>query len=138
MKNLLFTLAFVCSLTLVMAETPPKEVLEAFQFRYTNATDVKWESEGTIWEADFVYNGKEMSASYLENGKWQETETTLSMKMIPLRINEFITTNYPKYKVIEIEEVDHSIKGRFFEIELKKCCKRKEIQVDANGEIVKG
>jgi len=137
MKNLAFTLGMFIAVSSAFAETPPNEVLIAFQERFTVSSNVIWEKDGELWEADFVMNGKETSAVFGENGKWQETEIAMSIETLPLRISQLVQKSYPKYKLVEIEEVEHVMKGRYFEIELKKGCKHKEIHMDANGEILK-
>ena len=62
----------------ISASDVPPAVLSAFNAKYANASDVKWEQEKEkgqlIYEADFKFNGKEIEAEFDSTGKFIEEE----------------------------------------------------------------
>ena len=60
-----------------VSDVPPA-VLSAFNAKYANASDVKWEQEKEkgklIYEADFKFNGKEIEAEFDSAGNFLEEE----------------------------------------------------------------
>ena len=55
----------------------PQVVKEAFAKKYPQATDVEWIQEGkskVIYEAEFKFGGKEITAEFSETGEFLEEE----------------------------------------------------------------
>ncbi len=62
----------------ISASEVPPAVLSAFNTKYPNSSDVKWEQEEEkgklIYEADFKFNGKEIEAEFDPAGNFLEEE----------------------------------------------------------------
>ena len=62
----------------ISASDVPSSVQSAFNAKYPNASDVKWEQEKEkgklIYEAEFKFNGKEIEAEFDSTGTFIEEE----------------------------------------------------------------
>jgi len=62
----------------INASDVPSSVQSAFNAKYPNASEVKWEQEKEkgklIYEADFKFNGKEIEAEFDSTGNFLEEE----------------------------------------------------------------
>lgn len=133
LSGLLFGLAFAAN----AQKAAPEAVKKAFAQKYTSAKSVKWDSESANeWEAEFTLNGKEMSASYDNAGKWLETETEIAAKDLPAAVSAATAKQFPGYKPGEMSIIDSpTVKG--YEIALKKGETAYEVVIDANGKVLK-
>ncbi len=55
----------------------PQSVKEAFAKKYPNATDIEWIQEGKskiVYEAEFKFGGKKITAEFSESGEFLEEE----------------------------------------------------------------
>lgn len=60
----------------------PAELQKAFEAKYPHATQVKWETRGNYYKAEF-YDGQKAAAWYTTGGVWQLTETDIPKSMLP-------------------------------------------------------
>jgi hypothetical protein len=139
MKNIciLFVVFSLFSASSFSQKSVPENIKKEFVKKYPTAQNVKWGSEGdNEWEAEFKMNGKEMSASYDNSGKWLETETEVSSKEIPAAVTASLKKDYAGYKTGEISLIENpEIKG--YEIALKKGELSLEVILDKNGVVLK-
>jgi hypothetical protein len=139
MKNsIILTTVFVfISVTAFSQKNPSEIVKKEFAKKYATAQSVKWDNEEkNEWEAEFFMDGKKMSASFDNLGKWIESETSIDEKELPASVVNTLNKDYQGYKkgAIEIFE-DSKIKG--FEMSLKKGDISVEVLIDNNGTIIK-
>ena len=105
--------------------------------KFPAAQNVKWgKEEDNEWEAEFKMNGKEMSASYDNSGKWLETETEISSKDLPATISAAIKIEFSGYKTGEMSLVENPVLNGY-EIALKKGESSLEVIFDINGTVLK-
>ena len=139
MKNLIILFfAFSLSSFLVFSQkNPPENVKKEFIKKFPSAQSVKWGNEDkTEWEAEFIADGKRISASYDNTGKWIESETKITEKELPATITNTINKDFQGYKKGEIEIFENSeMKG--YELSLLKGEKSVEVIIDNNGKIIK-
>ena len=139
MKNLIILSLLLFGLTFIASgqKDAPEAVKKAFTQKYAAANSVKWDSESANeWEAEFTINGKEMSASYDNAGKWLETETEIAAKDLPAAVSSTLTKQFAGYKPGEISIIESpTMKG--YEIALKKGETACEVVIDANGKVLK-
>lgn len=116
------------------AQTPPKSVSDAFNKKFTSATDVNWEQEGEEWEAEFKQKGTEMSANFETSGKWLETEAEVKAKDFPAEVHKAINLKFEGWEIEKAESIEKAdFKG--YEIVLEKEDTETEILVTASGEL---
>jgi hypothetical protein len=139
MKNLvILAIAFAFISSSAFSQKNPSEIVKKeFMKKYATAQSVKWDSEEkNEWEAEFTMDGKKMSASFDDSGKWLESETTITDKDLPSSVISVLNKDYQGYKKGHIEIFESpAMKG--FEIGLKKGDTSLEVVFDNNGKIIK-
>jgi hypothetical protein len=139
MKNLIALLVVfaLISVSAFSQKNPPENVKKEFLKKYATAQSVKWESEEqNEWEAEFVMDGKQMSAAFDNSGKWMESETAITEKDLPVVVLNALNKDYPGYKKGDISIFEDS-KNKGFELTLTKGKSSIEILVDNAGKIIK-
>ena len=138
MKNLIILLSLLFGTVFIAngQKETPEAVKKAFTQTFPAAKSVKWTSEtDNEWEAEFAMNGKEMSASYDNSGKWLETETEISSKDLPAAVSAALTKEFAGYKTGEMSLIENpELKG--YEIALKKGGTTLEAVIDGNGKVL--
>lgn len=139
MKKLiiLFLTAVFISGSAFSQKNPPEIVKNEFAKKYAAAKSVKWDNEEkTEWEAEFIMDGKKMSAAYDVSGKWLESETAIGEKELPASVVNTLNKDFQGYKKGEIVILENSeMKG--FEIGLKKGDSKLEVVIDNSGKIIR-
>ena len=138
MKKLFFlSVMFLVCIIAFGQKTVPQQVNNAFSQKYPSAKSVKWASEeANEWEAEFTLNGKGMSASYDNSGKWLESETEIAAKDLPAAVSGTLAKEFAGYKTDEMSILDSpELKG--FEVGLKKGESTLEIVIDNSGKVIK-
>ena len=116
----------------------PEAVKKTFAQKFANAKEVKWSKESsTEFEAAFDLAGHEQSASFDNSGKWMETETEIKKSDLPQAVQATITKEFAGYKIDEAEKVESPEKGSFYEVELKNGKVKYEVQLSADGKVIK-
>lgn len=136
--SLILTLAIVSGIyAFGIDNNPPQKVKDAFAQKFPDIKKVEWEKESdTKWEAEFKMNGKEYSASFLEDGTWQETEYEIKKRDIANIIKAVLLKEFPDYSVEEAE-ISETAEGKFYEFEIEKGENEMEVTIDKEGKIVK-
>ena len=132
------TFLIITSLVFVLfacAQTPPKSVSDNFNKKFAGATKVKWGQEDEKeWEAEFKMNGKEMSASFDNEGKWMNTEAVISEKDLPAAALKAVKDAYPNWKIESVESIE-TPEMKAYELGIEKGKEELEITVTADGKI---
>ncbi len=139
MKNLVILVvvfAFI-SVSAFSQKNPPEIVKKDFTKKYATAQSVKWDSEEkNEWEAEFTMDGKKMSASFDNSGKWIESETVIAEKELPSSVVSTLVKDFQGYKKGHIE-IFESLEMKGFELGLKKGETSIEVIIDNSGKILK-
>ena len=137
-KIIILVAAFIFfSLSAFSQKNPPEIVKKEFTKKYATAQSVKWENEEkNEWEAEFTFEGKKMSASFDNSGKWMESETTITEKDLPVAVVNTLNKDYQGYKKGEISIFEDS-KNKGFELTMKKGESSIEVLIDNAGKIIK-
>ncbi len=115
----------------------PDEVKETFKRMYPGENDPDWHlDKNNNYESHFKIKGKHYRADYKASGQWIETESSIKKSDLPKKIRKKIKSDFDTYKIVEIEEVDHYAKGRFYDVEFKIDGKKKDIEFDKDGNII--
>jgi hypothetical protein len=138
MKNLITLVVFAfISVSAFSQKTPPEIVKKEFAKKYSTALSVKWDSEEkNEWEAEFTMEGKKMSASFDNSGKWMESETAITEKDLPAVVLNTLNKDYQGYKKSDISIFEDS-KAKGFELTLKKGETSIEVLIDNGGKVIK-
>lgn len=114
----------------------PKTVQETFQQKFPTVRAVKWGMENAHeYEAEFHLEGQVVSANFLKNGKWVETETDISRDQLPVLVVRKLN-EYSGYSLGEIART--ATPGKIiYEVELHKGKMFKTLVFDLNGKLLK-
>ncbi len=141
MKKLIFAIAvFAFTFSNVYAKsekTVPEKVKSAFNDKFSNPTDVKWDMENKKeWEAEFKLNGKEYSANFDLDGVWLETEYKVTEAQIPATIKSSLMKIYSGCSIQDVE-VSETPKAKVYEIMILNGNKKMEVSFDESGKEIK-
>ncbi|MEO8664889.1 MAG: PepSY-like domain-containing protein [Ignavibacteria bacterium] len=134
---ILVALAIFISIN-VNAQTVPATVSEAFNKKFPDAKNVRWNKESSNdYEASFEMNGITSSADFSKKGIWTETETSVSYDQLPQKVQDSFSSNYKGIKPKAEALIETSAGTKKYEIEYKKGSKTKEVFYDEQGNKVK-
>lgn len=116
----------------------PIAVKNAFTTKFPTASDIKWERESKDeLEANFKMNNTDVSANFKLDGTWVETETTIPSKELPAAVSTAVTKKYPGATFERTEKIEKPGNKVLYEVNIKVGGKKKELEMDADGNIVK-
>ena len=130
MKKVSSLILALCCAIVVSAQTPnaktekeavitPSAVKKAFEKKFPKATKVIWGMEdATEYEAEFMFNGNELSANFKADGSWVETEKEIKSSEFPKAVSNAIKKSYPHYTIKEAVKTESAKLGKFYEAEL--------------------
>lgn len=96
-------------------------------------TSVKWEKEGTKYEAGFKQGGHEMSALFEANGTMEESEMEIPATSLPPAVMSYIKIHYSGVSVKEAAKITKANGEVNYEAEVK----GKDLIFDTNGSFIK-
>jgi|GEM_PF-368684 len=104
-KISLIAIALMAFTSVASAQQVPDKVTKAFTKKFPNAQKVNWGMEGSdVYEAEFMLDGKEMSANFEASGKWEETELSISNDELPNAVKETLKRDFKE------KDVEHAYK----------------------------
>lgn len=116
------------------AGIPPETVKKAFDQKFPKAVNVKWDKENAKeWEAEFVFNGSNISANFAIDGKWLETESRIVITDLPITVTEAIRVNYSGWTIAKAEKSETPGNSAIYELLLKKDKEKKEVTFNEDG-----
>lgn len=136
---------FSCIMTLFLfglsSFTQPKVpdvVKTAFNNKFPNASEVKWEKESkTELEANFKMNNTNVSANFKLDGTWVETETTIPVSELPAPVSKAVNTKYPGGVYNRSERIEKPGGKVMYEVNIKVNGKKKELELNEDGSFEK-
>ena len=111
----------------------PTTAKTAFTKAFPNATKVKWDKENNDFEANFVLNGKEMSAVYDSNGILMETEEAIKISELPDGVADYVRKHYHDTIVKEASKITKANGEINYEAEIK----GKDVLFDSSGKFIR-
>ena len=138
-KNILsFTIGIMVCLSALCQVKVPDAVKTAFNSKFPNASNIKWEKENkTELEANFKMNNSDISANFRLDGSWVETETTIPASELPAAVTNTVNTKYPGAVYGRTEKIEKPGGKILYEVNITVNNKKKELELDPGGVIVK-
>ncbi|MCX6350809.1 MAG: PepSY-like domain-containing protein [Bacteroidetes bacterium] len=82
----------------------PEAVTAAFNKKFADAKEVKWDKENEHeYEAEFKWDGKDVSANFSDAGEWMETESAIPYTDLPAAVASAFEKAYGKVVKAECE-----------------------------------
>ena len=127
----LLSIALFCTLSCT-AQDVPAAVKKSFEKNFPGIAVKKWDKENDKYEANFIENGKTMSATFTADGALKETETDINIEDLPATVTSYIKSNY---KNATIKEAAVIVRGdsKMYEAEVK----GKDLLFDEQGKFLK-
>ena len=100
----------------IPANSVPTVVIKAFQHKYSNATNAKWELKNQNYEVVFKLDLKKHTTEFNNTGIWLETRITLKLTDVTTAIKNDVKRSFSKYKIMQITKVETKDKATFYEI----------------------
>ncbi len=124
----------VCTAQKLKESEVPAPVVKTFKSIYKDITKVEWgkEKDGK-YEAEFVVNNIETSATFTEDGVLWETETEIIKSELPKSIPDYISKNYKGYKISEASKIINAAGATNYEAEIKRLGKHMDLLFDMAG-----
>ena len=115
----------------------PEAVKITFQKKYPGETDPDWKQDDHgCWESHFKIDGEKYRADFNADGSWVETENSIKDDELPQAIKKVIAEKYKDHKITEVELVDSSNKGVFYDVEFKQKGKNMDVEFREDGSII--
>jgi uncharacterized membrane protein YkoI len=135
MKKIFFVIAvMLMAVASCKSENVPDTVKKAFQTKFPNATNEKWDNEKAHeYEVKFDWNGVKYSANFSETGEWLETEGTISFDQLPEKVQKAFNFEHSGASIKAIAKIETSKGITKYEIEIKQSIKNVEILYTEEG-----
>lgn len=115
----------------------PQQMVSSFNAKFTSASKVKWFSENdSVYEASFVFNGREHSALFTKEGQWLETETPVITAELPLTVVQTLNNGFYNYRIKSCKQMETPSQGIFYEVLVKNDMGALEVRLNADGLIL--
>ncbi len=116
----------------------PKAIADAFAKKFPAATNIKWGKENAKeYEAEFKLNGNSISANFLTDGTWVETESEIPAAELPAAITTVLQTSYKAAAVLKVFKIEKAKGDTTYEVEIKGVGKKKELIFNRDGTFLK-
>lgn len=122
----------------VTAANVPPVVAATFKQSFPMVKTVKWEKEGTDYEAGFDMGKAEMSAVISAAGVLKETETEMAVSQLPAPVQKALAISYNAYRITEAAKIVTAATGvTTYEAEISQGGKHRDVLFNADGTEVK-
>ncbi len=136
MKKIIFVaMVLICAFATSFAQSKtPTAVTTAFNQKFPNATNVKWDKENAHnYEASFVWKGVNYAANFSDTGEWLETETPTTFNQLPEKVQTAFNTSHKGVTPKAVSKIETSKQGTIYEVEIKQGAKTVEVFYKADG-----
>ena len=138
MKKIIFLLSIVFMIPCSYAGNPPAAVQKAFEQKFPNAANIKWDKENAHeYEASFEWKGDKLSANFYDTGEWLETESPLTFNALPENVQTAFNASHKGATVKAVAKIETSKGVTKYEVEIKQGIKTVEFLYKIDGTEIK-
>jgi hypothetical protein len=102
----------------IKASEVPQGILKAYQMKVIDTLTTNWEKIGSYYTAHFTKSNLKASMVFQESSEWIWTRWEIATQYLPKKVKEYITANYPKYKIASAI-IEYKPGGEFYLVGLK-------------------
>ncbi len=138
-KIIIVAMALICAYAISFAQIKtPAAVTTAFDKKFPNATNVKWDKENAReYEAEFEWEGVKYSANFSNSGQWLETESPLMFDQLPDKVQKAFNAKHKGTKVKDVSKLEMSKGITKYEVEIMQGSKTIELFYTTDGTATK-
>lgn len=135
-----FALVYVAGLTVaadaqdIAQSQVPSVVLNAFQGKFNNATDVEWETKGDLYKAEFEVGSRGHDVWIDKTGKITRHKEDFPKKELPQVIQQQLSTEFKSYKLDDADKIEMDGKV-FYQLELDGTTEDRKVLFTADGKV---
>jgi hypothetical protein len=142
-KYIMKSLALIfsaCFMTTICFAKIPEKVINAFQLKYANATNVKWKNDVIYCTVTFDLMNAKYHATFDKKGEWLQSTQKLRVNELPEVVKKsFKKTKYASWSLVScFEEYFPREQPRYHVRAAKSSIRRKDLVFDSQGKIVQG
>lgn len=115
----------------------PAEVVNAFQSKFSKATDVDWEMEGDLYKVDFEIGSRDHDLWIDKSGNIRKHREELSKGDLPQAITQKIKSEFKEYRIDDADKVEADGKTLYL-VDLDGREEDREVWFTADGTIQEG
>lgn len=113
----------------------PSVVLNAFQARYPNATDVEWEKKGEFYHVEYDLGRTDHEVWLDASGKLVKHEEDIPKAQLPDAVKQTVSSQFGKYRIDDTDKIEKD--GRtYYKIGLEGSMGDRTIFTDAAGKVI--
>ena len=112
----------------------PSVILNAFQGKFANATDVEWETKGELYKAEFDVNKRGHDVWIDKTGKITKHKEDFPKKDLPQAVQQQITNEFKAYKLDDADKIEMDGKI-FYQVELDGTSDDRKVLFSADGKV---
>ena len=127
-------LAFNVSAQIIPQSQVPAAVLKAFQGKFASAPEVKWETKGELYKAEFKVDKRGHDVWIDKTGKITKYKQDFPKKDLPANIQQQITNEFKVYKLDDADKIEMDGKV-FYQVELDVTAEDRKVLFSADGKI---
>ena len=117
----------------------PSDVTDAFRKKFPNAEKVAWKDKLSSFQASFIMDDDQYTASFSSSGDWEETDRKSSYDELPDDVKDgFEKSKYAEWKpgdVYVVEKRDEDISYRIFV--KKSSLQKKYLYFSSEGQLLR-
>lgn len=118
MKTWMFVMSVMGFVSVSAAQDLPQNqvpslVLNAFQSKYTNATDVEWKLKDGLYQAEFEVDTKDHNLWIDKNGTVKKHKEDFPKAQLPVAIREKIENEFKDYRIDDVDRLEADGKVSF-------------------------
>ena len=112
----------------------PSVVLNAFQGKFSNATDVEWESKNELYKAEFEVDKRGHDVWIDKTGKITKHKKDFPKKDLPQAVQQQLTSEFKAYKLDDADKIEMDGKI-FYQVELDGTSDDRKVLFSADGKV---
>lgn len=116
---------------------PDEAVTRAFEQKYPEAAQVKWETKKGYEVAEFKIQGKEKEAWFDKDGKWYMTESDMTYEELPGAVKTNFKKDYADWKVEDVDMLERTGMEAVYVIEAEQGKEELDLYYTEDGTLVK-
>jgi len=127
-------LAFNVGAQVIPQSQVPPAVLKAFQGKFASAPEVKWETKGELYKAEFKVDKRGHDVWIDKTGKITKYKQDFPKKDLPANIQQQIANEFKAYKLDDADKIEMDGKV-FYQVELDGTTNDRKVLFSADGKI---